>query len=97
MRLLTALAAGIAAVLSGPAAAQFGDTSLAYKDGVVYDDDLVPGYGLNAPFAVEEQTSPAPMTRERIPRSSPDLLDTRTFQRVEDEAAQRAFERRTGR
>lgn len=35
----------------------FGDTALAYSGGVVYDDDLVPGGGINAPFLVDEQTS----------------------------------------
>lgn len=58
------MAAAFAALAAGPAAAQstFGDTQLAYQDGVVYDDDLVPGRGLNTPFLYAEQ-SPRPNLR----------------------------------
>ncbi len=55
------VAAAIALTATGPAAAQsnFGDTRLSYQNGVVYDDDLVPGRGPNASFLSEEQ-SPQP-------------------------------------
>ncbi|MBJ3775272.1 hypothetical protein [Acuticoccus mangrovi] len=57
---MTARLAMVALFVAAPlAAAQaqngFGDTQLAYKNGVVYDDDLVPGVGMNSPFLVEEQ------------------------------------------
>jgi len=68
MRLIVLAAAGALVVgLAGPAAAQlrpltsdnfansYGDDRLAYQDGVVYDNDLVPGRGPNQPFLVEEQ------------------------------------------
>ncbi|MCF3935879.1 hypothetical protein L1787_21040 [Acuticoccus sp. M5D2P5] len=60
---LTALAAiGLFAAIVAPAAAQsYGDTQLSYSNGVVYDDDLVPGRGLNQPFLVGEE--PARATR----------------------------------
>jgi hypothetical protein len=51
------LAAVLAAASAGSAAAQsaFGDTQLSYQNGVVYDDDLVPGRAPNASFLIEEQ------------------------------------------
>lgn len=67
--LKTALAAVAIAALAGPAAAQFkpltpsdgfngfGDTKLAYQNGVVYDDDLVPGRTGSQNFLVGETTS----------------------------------------
>lgn len=52
MLIALSLAAVVAApALTGGAHAQsFGDTRLSYKNGVVYDDDLVPGGGYNRPF-----------------------------------------------
>lgn len=46
-----------AAISGGGASAQsgFGDTALAYRDGVVYDDDLVPGRGVDQSYLVDEQ------------------------------------------
>ncbi|MEM8551768.1 MAG: hypothetical protein AAGF45_05260 [Pseudomonadota bacterium] len=69
MKTATLFAASVfLAVSAGGAAAQFrpltqdnapnsfGDTNLAYQNGIVYDDDLVPGRGPNQPFLVGEQT-----------------------------------------
>lgn len=58
MRAFTVAAAVIAmfdAVAAEPAAAQsgFGDAELSYDNGVVYDDDLVPGRSIDTPFLVE--------------------------------------------
>ncbi len=48
-RILISVAALLA--LGGVAAAQgFGDTQTTFRNGVVYDDDLVPGRGLNSSF-----------------------------------------------
>lgn len=52
------LAAALAALaLPTAALADFGDTQYAYQDGVVYDDDLVPGRGPDAPFLTGERAS----------------------------------------
>lgn len=68
MRIIALTAALVLSVATaGPAAAQlrpltsgdfsnsYGDDKLSYQNGVVYDDDLVPGRGLNQPFLVDEQ------------------------------------------
>lgn len=34
----------------------FGDTSLSFQNGIVYDDDLVPGRGPNQSFLLGDQT-----------------------------------------
>ncbi len=83
----SAIAAAVAVAVAGPAAADFsaltgdgpgnsfGDDRLSYKNGVVYDDDLVPGRGPDQPFLVDEQAgggaagyvpaSPPPIARQR--------------------------------
>ncbi len=50
-----ALLAIAAVAMAGPSAAQSVDTQLTYQNGVVYDDDLVPGRQINQPFLLEEQ------------------------------------------
>ena len=64
-----------------PAAAQstFGDTRLSYSNGVVYDDDLVPGRPLNQGFLVGEGrqragTVPGARSPRAIPRNSRNLI-----------------------
>ena len=64
IRTAATLVAGTVAALAlglAPAAAQSrsGDTAIAYQGGIVYDDDLVPGRGTNAPYLVEEQSGGA--------------------------------------
>ncbi|UOM36297.1 hypothetical protein [Acuticoccus sp. I52.16.1] len=70
--------------LGGMAAADgFGDTQLSYRDGIVYDDDLVPGRGPNASYDGGDQYEPVARgtygvtygTLERTRRDpSPDLI-----------------------
>lgn len=78
----SAIAAAVAVAIAGPAAADFkplsgggsgnpfGDDRLSYQNGVVYDDDLVPGLGPNQPFYPQEQAAgtvpPAPRPSERL-------------------------------
>lgn len=72
-----AMAALLAALPVGGASAQsaFGDTSLSYYGGVVYDDDLVPGRGPNQTFLLGEQTEPGVRPSGRpIPQNSPNLI-----------------------
>lgn len=99
-RRLAAGTAALAVALAGPAAAQslHGDTRLTYQDGVVYDDDLVPGRGVNQPYLAAEQ-APAPgagrsIGAERaVPSNSPNLIgsDGRVIDavRVDAERAER--------
>jgi len=53
------------------------DNDLSYREGVVYDDDLVPGRGLNQPFQAERRSPAAareaggPGTSARPPRRPP--------------------------
>ncbi|WP_157961884.1 hypothetical protein [Acuticoccus kandeliae] len=56
---LAALTLALALAQSGTASAQsgYGDTQLSYSNGVVYDDDMVPGRGMNQPFLVGEQNT----------------------------------------
>ena len=49
------VAAGFQPLTGGGGANEFGDDRLSYRDGVVYDDDLVPGRGPDQPFLVDEQ------------------------------------------
>ncbi|MEM7692833.1 MAG: hypothetical protein AAF318_00160 [Pseudomonadota bacterium] len=51
----------------------FGDDKLSYFGGVVYDDDLVPGFGPNQPFLIEEQVlgTSRITTRDPLLRSRP--------------------------
>ena len=82
----TLLAVAVAlAVLGGPAAAQdYGDTQTTYVNGVVYDDDLVPGQAQNRSFYGAGQTDSSSyeavygggygsLDRNR-PQNSPDLI-----------------------
>jgi len=57
MKLTFAVALLLATAPFVTAAAQsaFGDTQRSYFDGVVFDDDLVPGRGPNQPFLVQER------------------------------------------
>ncbi len=82
--------AGSLVLVAAPAAAQRGDTALSYQGGVVYDDDLVPGRGLDSPFLIEEREAPAAAT-EPAP-----LVDR---QRIDEaaEAAREARDRPVGR
>ncbi|MEM8854418.1 MAG: hypothetical protein AAGD34_12020 [Pseudomonadota bacterium] len=80
MRVVFAVGAALA-VAATPVAAQsvFGDTQLSYQNGVVYDDDLVPGRGLNQPFLASEQAGGARDSFVTEPRSfirpsSPNLI-----------------------
>jgi len=87
MRTITAIATicaislGVAGSAGTDAAAQssFGDTQLSYSNGVVYDDDLVPGRPLNQNFLVGEDrqqagTVPAARSQRSIPRNSRNLI-----------------------
>lgn len=78
MRVTIAMAAIAAAVPFGGASAQsvFGDTSLSYYNGVVYDDDLVPGRAPNQTFLLgEQQTSfPRAGVLREFPQNSPNLI-----------------------
>jgi hypothetical protein len=68
--LLVALAPG-----GGLAQSTFGDTSLTYSDGVVHDDDLVPGRPPNRTFLLGEgQGKASGRTTREIPPNSPDLI-----------------------
>jgi len=86
MRTVLAMTIIMAAAPLSPAAAQsaFGDTQLSYFNGVVYDDDLVPGRPPNQSFLAGEQVTPgtAPGVRV-IPRNSRNLIgaDGRIIQR----------------
>jgi hypothetical protein len=77
MRTVLAITMIMAATPLFPASAQntFGDTQLSYFNGVVYDDDLVPGRPPNQSFLAGEQVTPgtAPGVRV-IPRSSRNLI-----------------------
>ena len=86
-------AAAALAVLATPAAAQFGDTGLAYRDGVVYDDNLVPGEGVNAPFQAPaartgDGTSDGFVREGTGSLRLDDPLTSRTFDRIEGQALQ---------
>lgn len=83
MKVLVATA--LAVMAAGPAAAQsrYGDTQLSYQNGIVYDDDLVPGGGPNSSFLIEEQSPQFSTVRSysrsfgttaNIPANSPDLI-----------------------
>ncbi|MEM9970347.1 MAG: hypothetical protein AAF762_04530 [Pseudomonadota bacterium] len=69
-----ALSLMLAATLSSsvPANAQsiYGDTQLSYMNGVVYDDDLVPGRAPNQPYLVGEQESGGSFGGSRASMSS---------------------------
>ena len=79
---ILAIAVPASSLVSPPALAQssFGDTSLSYSGGVVYDDDLVPGRRADQSFLTDEQATgrtsrPSGEGFDRAPpRNSPDLI-----------------------
>ncbi len=86
----TALVVAALAAIAGPAAAfspltpsdsgsGYGDTKLSYQNGVVYDDDLVPGRGANQSFQLGDNVNTRTSvqnygTNRNIRPDSPNLI-----------------------
>lgn len=61
-------AAGFQPLTGGGGASSFGDDRLSYSDGVIYDDDLVPGRPPGQPFLVDEKDPVRSATPEARPQ-----------------------------
>lgn len=95
-----ALFAAFVLIAPLPAAAQaFGDTNLSYQNGVVYDDDLVPGRGSNQSFLSGEQggsfgrSGSVSNSGRVIPQASPNLIGSDGRANAEVLRSQRRAER----